>query len=46
VEICLLQAGDELPPIIHDRNVQDNEIYVLLDGVIRSLKGSLRSRRL
>jgi hypothetical protein len=46
VEIVLLQPWDELPAIVHDRDVQDNEIYVLLNGVIRPLQGSLGSRGL
>jgi hypothetical protein len=45
-EIALLQAGDELPAIIHDGDVQDDKAYVLLDGIVRRLRGSLRGRRL
>ena len=45
-EIALLQAGDELPAIIHDGDVQDDQIYVFLDGIVRRRRGCLRGRRL
>src|SRR2546428_718407 len=46
VEIALFQAGNELPAIIHDGDVQDDQIYVFLDGIVRRRRGCLRGRRL
>jgi len=45
-EITLFQAGDELAAIIHDGDVQDDQIYVLLDRIVRAPQGSLRGSRL
>ena len=41
MEIALLQAGNELAAIIHNGDVKDDKVDVLLDGVVGALQRSL-----